>query len=59
MKKLYRMFRRGHRDCIEHVETRQQTSLGTSNHAEALRLWTAKNEAARHPASTWLWRAPT
>jgi len=49
MKKLYRMFRRQRRYYIEHVETRQQTSLGTSNHAEALRLCTAKNEAAQSP----------
>ena len=49
MKKLYRMFRRGRRYYVEHVQTRQQTSLGTSNHAEALRLWTAKNEAAQAP----------
>src|SRR5262245_51004055 len=49
MKKLYRMVRRGRRYYVEHVETGQQTSLGTSNHAEALRLWTAKNEAAQAP----------
>ena len=50
MKKLYRMFRRGSRYYVEHVETRQQTSLGTSNESEALRLWTAKNESAQAPA---------
>jgi integrase len=49
MKKFYRMFRRGNRYYVEHVETRQQTSLGTSNHAEALRLWSAKNEAIQAP----------
>jgi integrase len=49
MKKLYRMFRRGRRYYVEHIESRQQTSLGTSDHAEALRLWTAKNEAAQSP----------
>ena len=49
MKKLYRMFRRRSRYYIENVETRQQASLGTSNHAEAVRLWAAKNEAAQSP----------
>lgn len=49
MKKLYRMFRRRNRYYVEHVQTRQQTSLGTSNHAEAVRLWAAKNEAAQAP----------
>jgi len=49
MKKFYRMFRRGNRYYVEHVETRQQTSLGTSNHVEALRLWSAKNEAIQAP----------
>ncbi len=50
MKKIYRMFRRGSRYYVEHVETRQQTSLGTSNEAEALRLWAARNESAQSPA---------
>lgn len=50
MKKLYRMFRRGSRYYVEHVETRQQTSLGTSDESEALRLWTAKNESAQAPS---------
>lgn len=49
MKKLYRMFRRGRRFYVEHVETRQQTSLGTSDEAEAIRLFAAKNEAAQAP----------
>jgi hypothetical protein len=49
MKKLYRLFRRRNRYYVEHVETRQQTSLGTGNHAEAVRLWAAKNEAAQAP----------
>jgi len=31
MKKLYRLFRRGRRYYVEHVETRRQTSLGTMN----------------------------
>jgi hypothetical protein len=43
------MFRRGNRYYVEHVETRQQTSLGTSNYGEALRLWSAKNEAIQAP----------
>ena len=33
----------------EHVETRKQLSLQTSDEAEALRLLTAKNEAAQAP----------
>ena len=49
MKKLYRMFRRGNRYYAEHVETRRQTGLGTSDHAEAVRLWAAKKEAAQSP----------
>lgn len=49
MKKLYRIFRRGRRYYSEHVETRRQTSLGTSDKTEALRLIAAKNEAAQMP----------
>lgn len=49
MKKLYRMFRRGSRYYVEHVETRRQTSLGTSNETEAIRLFAAKNEAVQAP----------
>ncbi len=49
MKKFYRLFRRNRRYYIEHVETRRQISLGTSNHAEAVRLWAARNEAAQAP----------
>ena len=49
MQKLYRMFKRGSRYYVEHVETRKQTSLGTSDKAEALRLFSAKNEAAQAP----------
>ena len=49
MKKFYRMFRRGPRYYIEHVETRKQTSLGTGDYNEALRLFTARNEAAQAP----------
>ena len=49
MKKLYRLFRRKTRFYAEHVETRKQASLQTSDEAEALRLLTAKNEAAQAP----------
>lgn len=49
MKKFYRMFRRGTRYYVEHVETRKQTSLGTSNETEALRLFAVRNEAAQAP----------
>jgi hypothetical protein len=43
------MFQRGSRYYVEHVETRRQTSLGTSDEAEAVRLFAAKNEAALTP----------
>jgi hypothetical protein len=49
MKKLYRMFRRGSRYYVEHAETRRQTSLGTNDEAEAIRLFAAKNEAVQTP----------
>lgn len=49
MKKIYRLFRRRNRYYLEHVGTRRQTSLGTSNHTEAVRLWAARNEAAQSP----------
>lgn len=49
MKKLYRLFRRGRKYYCEHVETRKQTSLGTANETEALRLLAARNEADQRP----------
>lgn len=46
MKTAYRLFKRGNRFYVEDVRTGQQSSLFTSDPAEAQRLVSAKNEAA-------------
>ena len=52
MKQRYRLYRRGHngRYYIQDNTTGKQESLGTSNRAEASRLFNAKNEASYQPA---------
>ena len=48
MRNLYRLFRRGNRYYSEHVATRVQKSLRTTNKVEAQRLIAAQNEATRN-----------
>jgi integrase len=52
MKQRYRLYRRGHngRYYVQDNITGKQESLGTSNRAEALRLYSARNEASYQPA---------
>ena len=51
MKVKYRLFvRKGGMFYAEDVETRKQTSLGTKDRKEALRLLHAKNESHRAPS---------
>ncbi len=51
MKEKFRLFvRRGGMFYAEDIESRKQTSLGTKNRKEALRLLHAKNESHRTPS---------
>ena len=49
MKNRYRMFRRGSRFYVQDNETGKQSSLGTSDSREALRLLVARNDSYRAP----------
>lgn len=49
MNNRYRLFRRGCRFYLQDNETRQQTSLRTSDPREAQRLLSARNESVRAP----------
>lgn len=49
LRQQYRLFRRSAVFYIHNNDTGQQTSLGTKDPKEALRLFNAKNEAVRQP----------